>query len=166
VARKAELIPISRRLERDALRIGEPSVVLGTFQDARYFTAASRRRFDELGLISAFVAAFGAGMPERPLTGVRGGDLAVGDRLRAEWDLVVLGPHYAGALFSRDLGDGGAESDRRFLFAQTEQRRLVVRAARSLMLRMAPLDPSGHPAVALGEAAAARLASVARAALI
>jgi diguanylate cyclase (GGDEF)-like protein/PAS domain S-box-containing protein len=55
-----------------------------------------------------------------------------------EWDIVVLGPHFAAALVARDLGDTGPERSRRFEYAITHDRDLVIAAADSLMARIHP----------------------------
>ena len=49
---------------------------------------------------------------------------------------MVVGPHEAAALVARDLGDDGAEAERRFTYAVTHDRTLVVRAARTLLARL------------------------------
>jgi len=49
-------------------------------------------------------------MGAEPAPGVRGAALSGDDVLRGEWDLAVLGPHFAGALVARDLGDAGPTS--------------------------------------------------------
>ena len=41
-------------------------------------------------------------------------------------------------IIARDLGDTGADEDRRFEFLHTHNRELVVAAARSLMQRVVP----------------------------
>ena len=60
------------------------------------------------------------------------------EALQGEWDVAVVGPHFAGAFVARDLGDTGADGDRRFDFFVTYERELVVRAARALMARIVP----------------------------
>jgi hypothetical protein len=52
--------------------------------------------------------------------------------------VAVIGPHFAAAFVARDLGDTGADGDRRFEFFLTYERELVVRAARALMARLVP----------------------------
>jgi hypothetical protein len=53
--------------------------------------------------------------------------------------VVVVSPHFAAALVSRDLGDDGPDSKRRFDYAVTYDRTLVVDVARDLMRRVQPL---------------------------
>jgi DICT domain-containing protein len=88
---------------------------------------------------AAFVGALAVDLPAEPVAGVRGVALNEGEALRGEWDVVVLAPHFAGAMVARDLGDEDcSDMERRFDFCLTYERDLVVAAARSLMLRIAP----------------------------
>jgi DICT domain-containing protein len=64
--------------------------------------------------------------------------LAPADPVRGEWDLAVVGPHFAGALVARDLGDSGPDLDRRFDYLLTYDRELVVDVASTLLARIAP----------------------------
>ncbi|MCZ2821389.1 EAL domain-containing protein [Modestobacter sp. VKM Ac-2977] len=137
-APKALLIELSKQLERQALRLGETCVVTSTFQEARHVTPATRLRYRDLVERVGFVAALGEGLPVEPMPGLRGADLAPGDPVRGEWDVVVLSPHFSAALLARDLGDDGPDLARRFAFALTYERDTVVRAARALLSRVAP----------------------------
>ncbi len=136
VGRKDVLLSITRALEAQALALGGHAVVLSAFQDVRHFSPATADRYARLARETAFAAALGAGMPEEPAPGVRGAELADGDVLRGEWDIAVIGPHYAGALVARDLGDDGEDRMRRFEFVLTFDRELVLDVAASLMLRV------------------------------
>ena len=138
-ATKDVLLPISRHLEQKGVDEPEPIVLLACFQKAGHFTPATRRRYAALARRAAFTAALGVGMPAEPQAGIRGANLAPGDRLRGEWDVIIVGPHFAGALVARDLGDhDGPEGQRRFEFALTHDRDLVVEAARTLLGRVIP----------------------------
>jgi diguanylate cyclase (GGDEF)-like protein/PAS domain S-box-containing protein len=142
-ATKALLLPISRHLEERALRIGEGAVILSAFQDARRFTPATRRRYEALARRASLVAAFGIGLPATPIHGVRGAELATDDALAGEWSVVVIGPHFTGALVARDLGDTDRpDRDRRFSFTTIYSRPLVIATARTLIARIAPEDIS------------------------
>lgn len=134
---KPLLLAISRQLEAQAWLQGEYAVVLATFQDAVYFTPASADRYKLLAEISAFVGALGEGLGTEPVTGVRGAGLQRDERLRDEWDVAVIGPHFAAAFVARDLGDDGPDHLRRFEFALTHDRKLAVDAATALMQRIA-----------------------------
>jgi EAL domain-containing protein (putative c-di-GMP-specific phosphodiesterase class I)/DICT domain-containing protein len=144
-ATKRELVAISRGLERRALDTTQPHVILSAFQTADRFTPATARLYAELASRSAFVGAFGHGMPPEPAPGVRGACLLDNHRLRGEWVVIVVTPHFAGALIARDLGDRGEDMHRRFRYAVLTKRDLVLRAARPLMLKMSALRAAAQP---------------------
>jgi EAL domain-containing protein (putative c-di-GMP-specific phosphodiesterase class I) len=132
------LIPMSMHLENKGLGSAEPLVVLACFQEAAHFTPRAKRRFERLAKTASFVGAVGAGMAATPAPGVRGASLAATDPLLGEWSVVVVGPHFAGALVARDCGDDGPDLDRRFDAVVTYDRPLVVEAARALLSTLAP----------------------------
>lgn len=113
--------------------------LLSAFQTAERFTPTTRARYSHLADRVAFVAALGTGLEGEPAPGVRGATLADDDALKDEWSVVVLAPHFAGALVAVDLGDRGPDDERRFDFALTYDRDLVMDAASSLMRRVQPL---------------------------
>jgi len=133
---KPLLIEISKHLERQAGSLGETAVVLAAFQHARHFTPATRRRYTALAARAAFVGAFGGDMPLEPAPGVRGGVLADDDPLLQEWNVSVIGPHFAAAFCARDLGDTGPDAERRFDFVLTYDRDEAIAVANSLMSRI------------------------------
>lgn len=135
---KGLLLGISRHLEQQGLGLETPPLVLGAFQQAQQFTAATGRRYAALAKRCPLVVALGVGLGSEPAPGVRGAGLTVDDRLRGEWTVLVVGPHYAGGLIARDLGDGGPEMERRFRFVLTHDPALVVPAARLLLERVSP----------------------------
>jgi DICT domain-containing protein len=137
-ATKRLLLPMSNHLEHNGLNPDEPIVLLACFQEARHFTTDTRRRFAHLAHRAAFVGAVGAGMSAEPVPGVRGGDLADDDPLRGEWDVIAIGPHFAGALVARDCGDSGPDSERRFDYVVTHDRDLVIHAANTLLTTLVP----------------------------
>lgn len=127
---------ISRHLERSARGIGAGAIVLAGFQSADRFSGRTRARYRVLGGETTLVAVLGAGIGAQPAVGVHGADLAPGDPLREEWCVVVLAPHFAGALAGRGLGGDCDPRDRRYRFVLTHDRELVVAAARSLAARL------------------------------
>ena len=137
-APKALLSELSRQLERQALRLGETCVVASAFQEARWLTPATRRRYRHLAEHVGFVATLAEDLPVEPVAGVRGASLVADDPVRGEWDVVVLSPHFSAALLARDLGDDGPDLDRRFAVALTYERDTVVRAGCALLSRVAP----------------------------
>ncbi len=135
------LIELSKQLEREAMRIGRTCVVAATFQEAKHFTVSTTQRYRDLVDRTGFVCALGEGLPIEPVPGVRGAHLSADDPVRGEWDVVVLGPHFAAALLARDLGDDGPDRLRTFEYALTYDRDVVVRAAVALLTRVAPRLP-------------------------
>ena len=145
VTTKSTLMPMSRHLESLARESHQPPVLLACFQEAQNFTAATARRYTAIAQRSPLVAALGMDLTDEPAPGVRGAHFTAGDALRGEWNVLVVGPHQAAALVARDLGDQGPEADRRFTFATTYDRALVVAAARSLLHWLAPTGPQTVP---------------------
>src|SRR4051812_7087976 len=135
---KSLLIAVSKLLERQAAEMGNLAVVLAAFEESRFFTPASGRRSRALGERTSFVGALGAGLPAEPVPGVRGAHLVPEDPVLGEWDIAVVGPHYAAALVARDLGDEGEDAERSFDYVLTYDRELVLEVARSLMSRLLP----------------------------
>jgi EAL domain-containing protein (putative c-di-GMP-specific phosphodiesterase class I)/DICT domain-containing protein len=155
-AHKSLLIEVSKHLERQAIRSGEATVVLATFQDATFFTPATRRRYAKLARSAAFVGALGKDMPPEPIPGVRGGLITDFDPVVGEWDIAVVGPHFAATLVARDLGDDGTDRERRFEFILSHDRELTIAVASSLMTRISadprPADLPALPAWGHGAA--------------
>jgi EAL domain-containing protein (putative c-di-GMP-specific phosphodiesterase class I) len=137
VGDKPLLLSFSRQLEARADGFGREVVVLATFQDQRFFTERSARRYQELARTAVLVGAFGVGMSASPMPGVRGVSIEESEALRGEWNVIVLSPHFSAAFVGRDLGDAGPDAARRFEFAITHDRGLVIEAARTLLLRTA-----------------------------
>ena len=135
---KPLLVAMSKTLERQALSLGEAAVVVGAFQTERHVTEATRRRYASLADSASFVAALATGLDASPAPGVRHGALTADDPLAAEWDVAVVGPHFAAALVARDLGDAGAESERRFDYTLTYDRAVVLDVAARLISRVSP----------------------------
>ena len=111
------------------MRIGQTCVVAATFQEAKHFTVATTQRYRDLVERTGFVCALGEGLSPEPAPGVRGANLSPDDPVRGEWDVVVVGPHFAAALLARDLGDTGPDMQRTFDDALTYDRDTVIRAA-------------------------------------
>ena len=143
IGRKDVLLSITRALEAEALGLAEHGVIVAAFQQARQFTPKTRSRYARLGARASLTVALGVGMTDAPAAGVRGASLAPTEPLVGEWDLAVLGPHFAGALVARDLGDSGPDRERRFEFVLTFDRELVVNVAATLIARVSGSpDPS------------------------
>lgn len=137
-APKDLLLPMSMHIEHKGLDAAEPAVVLACFQEVRHFTPRTSARFELLATRAALTGAVGVGMPVTPVARVRGASLGPDDPLRGEWDVLMIGPHFAAALVARDCGDSGPDPGRRFDFVITHDRDLVIRAAHPLLDRLVP----------------------------
>ena len=137
VAPKRLLYAMTRHLEREAERLGGTAVLLATFEHARFMTPATRERYARLAGRTAFCGALAAGLESEPARGVRGIALDREDPLGSEWDVAVIGPHFAAALIGSDLGDEGPDHERRFRYILTYDRATALSAARSMMARIA-----------------------------
>ncbi|RLV50172.1 EAL domain-containing protein [Nocardioides mangrovicus] len=137
---KGLLLGLTYQLERRAVSPHEPAILLAAFQHRENFTAPTALRYEQMVQRLPFVAAFAEGMDVEPVPGVRGARLEPGDPLIGEWTVVVIGPHYAGALIARDCGEDVADLDRHFDYVLTHQREVVLRAGRSLMSRIVGAD--------------------------
>ena len=134
---KRLLLSLSMQIEAQAANLGASAVILSTFQEAEFFTATTAARYSRLSQRAALAGALGVGLSEQPAPGVRGVAIEHVDPLRGEWDVTVIAPHFAMAFVARELGDSGADMERRFDFATTYDRDLAIAAARALMSRVA-----------------------------
>jgi len=133
---KPLLVAMSKHLERQALTLGGPAVVAASFQHARQFTPATARRYAVLAGAAELVVAVGVDLPTSPIPGVSGASIHPADPLADEWSIAVVGPHFAGAVLAKDLGDDGPDADRRFDYVVTYDRELVLTAAAALLRRV------------------------------
>lgn len=138
---------MSRHLEDQATVGGQSVALIGCFQEARFYTPRTRRRYSELSERSVFTAALAAGLRHDSSSRVLSIDLSGDDPLVEEWNVVVVGPHFAGALLARDTGNSAPDMQREFDYVITHDRTVVLRAARRLLRWMVPErgDDLGYP---------------------
>jgi EAL domain-containing protein (putative c-di-GMP-specific phosphodiesterase class I) len=138
-ATKRQLMLLSRHLESLSEHAPEATVLLSTFQHAKFFDSTTRHRYADLAGRGALTAVFGQEMPPVPDTRLRGGALAPGDPLAAEWNVVVLGSYFAGGLFARERQEAARDSDREFDVIISYDRALITEAAHALLQRLEPV---------------------------
>ncbi len=138
-ANRHTLLLLSRAME-DGFTAEESTVVLTTFQHVRHFHGGTRERYVRLALNGILTAAFGHQMPTQPGTNIRGCALSPDDPLIREWNVLVIGSQFAHGLFARALED---EPDG-FEFVVTDDRSVILAAARPLLSRLAPQIPVLH----------------------
>jgi hypothetical protein len=129
---KALLVAMSKHLERQAAAIGESCLVLTTFQTAAAFARAAQR-YAALADANVYVAAFGSGLPDHPAGRIRGVSLIQDEPLAHEWDVVIVGPHFAVVLAARPAT---TDTDRLWNYVLSHDRDLAVRSASTLMKRI------------------------------
>ena len=132
---KAQLLSVAAHLEEQAVAWSDGPVVLSTFQSGEDLDVPTADRYARLAGKGSFVAALRSGGELVVGDGVRTAELPDGHRLGDEWSVVVVGPHYAGALVARQVG---SDPDHGYDFVVTHQRDLVVDAGRSLLRHVAP----------------------------
>ncbi len=139
---KRDLLAASRLVEQRALA-GGARTVLVTFQDRRHLSPSSRASYARIARSGASVHAFARGLVSdyAPTSdGLVTVALMPGDPVVGEWDIVVLGPGGGTAFVARDLQPDapvtGADLDRPFAWARTDDPRLVREAADALLARV------------------------------
>jgi EAL domain-containing protein (putative c-di-GMP-specific phosphodiesterase class I) len=136
---KRLLLELSLQVEAETRNLGQSAVLLSSFQEAQFFSPRTQARYASLSRDAALVGALGHGLNQQPAPGVCGIALDQADPLRGEWDVAVIGSHFAMAFVARDLGDTGPDMRRRFDFAVTYDRDLAIDAARTMMARVAAI---------------------------
>jgi EAL domain-containing protein (putative c-di-GMP-specific phosphodiesterase class I) len=138
-ATRRELLSFSRALENKGLHATEPTVLLATFQHARYFDKATRRRYSNLAAHGIFTALYAEDLPTEPLPNIRGCPLASNDPLVEQWTVIVIGSHFAGGLFAQQHDMTATHPQRTFDLITSNDRDLILAAARPLLQRLTPI---------------------------
>jgi EAL domain-containing protein (putative c-di-GMP-specific phosphodiesterase class I) len=133
-ASRVVIASIARGIEAEARADNSRPVVLAAVQHASGLMPDAARRLGELAHHSAFVAAFGVGMPEAPASRVVGVAIAAEDPLAGEWAVAVVGPRHATALVARDFGRESGDAAR-YEYAVTESTAVTHAVAETLMRR-------------------------------
>jgi EAL domain-containing protein (putative c-di-GMP-specific phosphodiesterase class I) len=145
------LEPLCHYLVEQVDRNGPRALLLSSYPNGRSMPAGYYEKLSRLFDRAAFSVVFGPGLATVTQPYLRTGELDLADPMGPEWDVLVLGPHYVGALVARDLGDDGPVEHRRVEYAITHDRELVVTAARGFLRRVnahAPgsfSDGASHP---------------------
>ncbi|MEV0718085.1 EAL domain-containing protein [Asanoa sp. NPDC050611] len=134
-ASRAAMLGRSRALEERGIAATEPTILLTSFQDARRFDPATRRRYEKIAAEGVFTAAFGRRMPAHPARRVRGCEIPGDDPLAGEWTVIVVGSRFASGVFGRQR-----DADSYDVVTSTD-RDLVLAAAATLARRLQPAGP-------------------------
>jgi DICT domain-containing protein len=133
VASKGHLLAMSSHIEQLARGSRTPAVLTGTFQHRRHFTLATAQRYLEVARHCSLVRIVAEGLESTPVAGVDGRSVAADHPVTQQWVVATLGAHEGAALIARDLGDTGADLDRRFEYVITHERDTVIRTTRSML---------------------------------
>ena len=128
------LVDLSAHLEAQALAWHDNPTIISTFRPDETLKPRFVSRYAELARQGSFVAVLG-GVDDGRLrdTGVHHAQIEPEHRLAEEWSVIVVGPHYAGALVARHVHDDLYD------FAVTHDRRLAVEAGRALLRKLSRL---------------------------
>jgi len=130
-ATKADLLGMTRRLERAAL-LAPPPAVAATLQDARYFTDRTREVYTALAAAGAHARLHARGLLAWLAPGVAGVSLDEDDPLVDEW-VVVLPGRDPVVFAATDLRTPGcADDDRCFSYGVSRDPELVSSCGRLL----------------------------------
>lgn len=133
-ANERVLASMSRNLEERATELGRRGVVLAAFQERRHLTLPTFERYLQLARSGSFVGLCAEGISGIEIPDVAKGEIGPRDRLRNEWAVIVIGPHFAGGMAALETtSDPGM---RTFAFGITHQREMVVRMGHSLIARL------------------------------
>lgn len=139
-AERRTVLRHSHILEDHGIYAVEPTVLLTTFEDVRFFDAPTRERYTKLADQGMLTAVYGPGMPTDPAPKIRGWAISRDDPLAAEWTVIVVGNRFAGGLFARRR-NRSAGPGRTYDLIVSDDRDVVLAAASPLLERMAPERP-------------------------
>jgi hypothetical protein len=133
---------LAHHLEQRCSIDPEPAVVLAGLPEGELISGGPVARLQMIARNAAFVAALLAEPEERPLARVRTATMPAGDPLRKEWNLAVVGPHFAALLTAR-LNPRAGSSDAAVSYGLTYDRPVVLAAARVLLQRFSAAEELG-----------------------
>jgi hypothetical protein len=144
ITEKRFLVAFSHHIEEQVDSNGPRALLLETFESKSGKQLSTRERLRQLENRGAFLAVLSADMTGTTTVGptVRTGQLTPDDPLAREWNVIVLGPHYAVAVTARGLDSPTAGENRRFEYVITHDRDLIIRAALVLWERIPKREPA------------------------
>ncbi len=132
-ADKAELVVLSRRMERAALD-APPPVVAATLQDVRFLTPHTRAVYDTLAARGSRATLFARGLQSWLGPGVTGVALDDDDPLVDEWVVVLPSPEAPAVFAATDLRHPcDVDLERCFAYAVSYDRDVVDACLQSLV---------------------------------
>ncbi|MGP8207514.1 MAG: EAL domain-containing protein [Acidimicrobiales bacterium] len=141
ITNKRLLLAFSRQVEDQVDTNGPPALLLETFEAGSGGDPRTQARLHQLAHRAAFLAVVGGDIATIDAPTVRTTAARSVDPIGSEWNVIVLGPHYAVAVAARGLDEPSAGPDRRYEYAVTHDRDLIVRAAVVVWGRLPKKDP-------------------------
>ena len=140
VTEKRFLAPFTHHIEEQVDTNGPPALLLETFEPGAAQLPEAQLRLRAMQARAAFLAVLGTGAegpaPDGPNS--RYATVDPNDPVAGEWNTIVLGPHHAVGVTARPLEAASAGESRRYEYAITHDREVIVRAAAALWQRLPP----------------------------
>ena len=128
------LLEMSKDLERTATE-ASVAVVLGTFQDRHHFASSTSQRWRAMSEKVGLVGVYGEGIRPMSEGNIPYAPLSSDDTLVGEWNVAVLGMHFAALLSAREIHGRRPSGRREFMFVQSYDRTIVTQAIRVILSR-------------------------------
>ena len=110
-------------------------MVLGTFQDQHRFAPSTSQRWRALSEKVGLVGVYGEGIRPMSEGNIHYAPLSSDDALVEEWNVAVLGMHFAALLSAREILGRRPSGRREFMFVQSYDRTIVTQAVRVILSR-------------------------------
>lgn len=136
ITNRALLVAFSHQVEEQVDTNGPPGLLLETFEAGLGRSPSSQQRLRQLAGRAAFLAVLGDGIEAMEGPAVRTSTARPADPVGREWNVIVLGPHYAVAVTARAIDQPMTGPDRRYEYAITHDRDLIVHASAVLWARL------------------------------
>ncbi len=133
-ADKRLLLEMSKDLERTATE-ASVAVVLGTFQDRHHFASSTSQRWCAMSEKVGLVGVYGEGIRPMSEGNIHYAPLSPDDAIVNEWNVAVLGMHFAALLSAREIHGPRPSGHREFMFVQSYDRTIVTQAIRVILSR-------------------------------
>jgi EAL domain-containing protein (putative c-di-GMP-specific phosphodiesterase class I) len=137
-ASRRTVLTHSRNIEDHGTYAAQPTVLLTTFEDVRFFDVPTRERYMKLADQGMLTAVYGPGMPADPAPNIRGCAVSRDDPLAIEWTVIVVGNRFAGGVFARRRDRFTPGRGQVYDLIVSDDREVVLAAATPLLERIAP----------------------------
>ena len=134
---------LAHHLEQRCSIDPEPAVLLASLPESALVSGGPVARLQMIARNAAFVAALLGEEQDYPISRVRTAVMPERDPLRDEWNLAVVGPHFAALLTAR-RNEESHDGNTAVSYGLTYDRPLVLAAARALLQRFSAAVEEQH----------------------